>query len=187
MSARRFLTAVCALTLASAPAVARVDMTFDAATLNDMLRTMAPGHVDVDLPTGRSLRIQMKDMKVTGFDPAAGPNGAILTSVRLLVPELGIDTPVAPKLTLEMKDVGGKKACVLRFEKVNLNLPLAGAIDIASLVPPVELLPDAGWTVETARGPVLIKPNLIDAKTGAKSIRVGFDLAMEGAGTAAAR
>jgi hypothetical protein len=176
MNLRRFVLPFVALALASAPALARVDVTLDADTLNELLSKLAPDHVPIDLHSGKTLDLQLKDVKVTGFDPAAGPNGGILTSLRLIVPELGIDMPVTPRLTLEMKDAGGQKTCYLRFDKVMLNLPIGGAIDVASLIPPRPILPDTGWRVNSARGPVQVRPQLLDAKTGAKSIRVGFDL-----------
>jgi hypothetical protein len=141
---------------------------------------MAPDHVDVALTAGRNLTIQMQDLKVTGFDPTAGPNGGVLTSLRLIVPDLGIDIPVTPHLTLEIMDTaGGRKASFLRFDKVVLNLPLSGAVDVAALLPPLALMPDAGWVVNSARGKVRVRPTLVDAKTGTKNIRLGFTLDVE--------
>src|SRR5262245_55406331 len=100
MNLRRLLPVLGILVLVSVPALARVDVTLDADTLNELLSKMAPDHVPVDLHSGKTLDLQLKDVKVTGFDPAAGPNGGILTSLRLLVPEVGIDTPATPPLTL---------------------------------------------------------------------------------------
>jgi len=165
------------------PAAARIDVTLDADSLNGLLASMAPDHVDVGLTAGRSLTIQLLDLKVTGFDPAAGPNGGLTTSLRLLVPDLGIDIPVTPHLTLEIgTGASGRKASYLRFDKVMLNLPLTGPVDVAALLPPLALMPDTAWVVNAARGKVRVKPNLVDAKTGAKNIRLGFELAVEPAG-----
>jgi hypothetical protein len=164
-------------------AAARIDVSLDAESLNGLLASMAPDHVDVSLAAGRSLTIQMKDLKVTGFEPTAGPNGGVNTSLRLIVPDLGIDVPVEPRLTLEIQDVaGGRKASFLRFDKVVLNLPLTGSVDVASLLPPLALLPDAAWVVNSARGRVRVRPTLVDAKTGAKGIRLGFTLDVQPAG-----
>jgi hypothetical protein len=174
-------TAVLLVTLAlvAPPALARVEVTLDADSLNDMLASMAPDRVQVPLGAGRGVTIQMLGLKVTGFDPTAGPNGGLTTSLRLVVPELGIDVPVAPHLTLEMTDgAGGKKACVLRFDKVVLDLPLTGSIDVAALLPTLPVMPETAWNVNSARGKVRVTPSLIDAKTGAKNIRLGFDLAV---------
>jgi len=169
--------------LVFAPAAARIDVTLDADSLNGLLASMAPDHVEVGLSAGRSLTIQMQDLKVTGFDPAAGPNGGLTTSLRLLVPELGIDIPVTPHLTLEIgKGAGGRRASFLRFDKVMLNLPLTGAVDVAALLPPLALMPDTAWVVDSARGKVRVKPDLVDARTGSKNIRLGFELAVEPVG-----
>jgi hypothetical protein len=177
MNPRRFAVAVAMAALVAAPAAARIDVTLDAESLNGLLSTMAADSVEVGLAAGRSVTIRMEDLKVTGFDPAAGPNGGVSTSLRLVVPELGIDIPVTPHLTLEiMESTGGLKSSFLRFDKVVLNLPLTGAVDVAALLPPVALMPDAGWIVNSARGRVRVKPNLVDAKTGTKNIRLGFTL-----------
>jgi len=169
--------ALACLTLVSAPAFARIDVTLDADSLNGILASMAPDHVAVNLAGGRSLTIQMQDLKVTGFDPTAGQYGGLQTSLRLLVPDLGIDIPVAPHLTLEIgAGAGGRKASFLRFDKVMLNLPLTGEVDVAALLPTLALMPDAAWVVNSARGKVRVTPALVDAKTGAKNIRLGFEL-----------
>lgn len=182
MKLNRALAALSLLTLFSAPALARIDVTLDAESLNGLFETMAPDHVQVGLAAGRSLTIRMEDLRVKGFDPTAGPYGGVSASLRLLVPELGIDVPVEPHLKLEiMKTEGGRRASFLRFDKVVLNLPLTGAVDVASLLPPLALMPDAGWIVNSARGKVRVRPQLIDAVTGTKNIRLGFTLEIEAA------
>ena len=180
MNARRIAVAVALAALIYAPAYSRIDVTLDAESLNGLLASMAPDHVEVGLAGGRSLTIRMEDLKVTGFDPTAGPNGGVTTSLRLLVPDLGIDIPVTPHLTLEIGEAAsGRKASYLRFDKVMLNLPLTGAIDVAALLPPLALMPDTSWVVNAARGKVRVKPNLVDARTGTKNIRLGFELQVE--------
>jgi hypothetical protein len=126
----------------------------------------------------------MQDLAVTGFDPAAGPNGGVTTSLRLVVPDLGIDIPVTPHLSLDLQDAGGgRKTPYLRFDKVVLNLPVAGAVDVAALLPPLALVPESGWVVASARGDVRVRPKLVDAKTGTKNIRLGFELEVTPAGS----
>jgi hypothetical protein len=175
MKTRHFAAAALAALIWSS-ASARIDITLDAEALNELLTSMAPDHVDVDLAGGRSLTIQLKDLKVTGFDPAAGPYGGLNTSLRMLVPDLGIDIPVTPHLTLDIATEGGKKATYLRFDKVMLNLPLTGAVDVASLLPPLSLVPNTAWVIDSAKGKVRVRPDLIDARTGAKNIRLGYNL-----------
>jgi hypothetical protein len=177
MSLRRALTALAFLPLAYAPASARIDVTIDHDSLNGLLASMAPDHVEVSLAGGRSLTIQLKDLAITGFDPAAGPNGGMTASLRVVVPDLGLDLRVEPHLTLDISDTkSGRKASFLRFDKVVLNLPLTGPVDVAALLPPLALMPDGAWVVNAARGRVRVQPSLVDAKTGTKNIRLGFTL-----------
>ena len=179
MNLRRPALLLAATMLCAAPTLARVDVTLDAASLNDLLSSMAPDHVEVGLAAGRSVTIRMRDLTVTGFDPTAGPHGGVTTSLRLLVPELGIDLPVTPHLRLDLQDgASGQKVCFLRFDRVVLELALTGPVDIAALLPPLPVMPDTAWTVNSARGRVRVKPRLVDAKTGAKNIRLGFELAV---------
>jgi hypothetical protein len=179
MKLPRIALPLVAVALTVAPSLARVDVTLDAASLNDMLASMAPDQVQVPLGAGRGVTIRMLDLKVTGFDPTAGPNGGLMTSLRLVVPELGIDVPVAPHLTLDLTSgAGGRKTCVLRFDKVVLDLPLTGPVDVAALLPPLPVMPETAWTVNSARGRVRVTPSLVDAKAGTKNIRLGFDLAV---------
>lgn len=166
--------------LAGSPAAARIELSIDAVSLNRLLASMAPDHVQVALAAGRTLTIRMQDLMVTGFDPAAGPNGGVTASLRLVVPDLGIDLPVAPHLALEItQTAGGRRASFLRFDKVMLNLPLTGEVDVAALLPPLALMPSAGWVVDSARGSVRVTPRLVDARAGARTIRLGFDLDIE--------
>lgn len=165
------------LAAGAAPAAARVDVTLDAATLSDLLGAMAPDRVQVALAGGRSVTLQLQDLKVTGFDPGAGANGGVTASLRLKVPELGLDLPVEPRLALEVATApGGAKTCVLVFRKVVLELPLTGAVDVAPLLPALPVMPDTSWLVRAARGNVRVKPVLVDARTGASALRLGFDL-----------
>lgn len=183
MSLRRAAVAFLLTSMLGYPAFAKIDVTLDADSLNGLMASMAPDHVDVNLAGGRTLTLLMKDLKVTGFDPAAGPNGGLTTSLRLQVPDLGLDVPVEPHLRLEINEgaAGKPRSSYLRFDKVVLNLPLTGSIDVASLLPPLSLLPDAAWVVNSAKGKVRVKPRLIDAKTGAKNIRMSYELDLEAA------
>jgi hypothetical protein len=69
MTARRFIVLVLAVAWAIRPAAARVDVTLDAASLNELLVGMAPDQVQVELMAGRAVNIQLHDMKVTGSTP----------------------------------------------------------------------------------------------------------------------
>ena len=70
--------------LALAPAIeARVEVTLDAASLNELIVNMAPERIPVKLTGGRAIEIHLENLQVTGFDPAAGDEGRghVLTSM----------------------------------------------------------------------------------------------------------
>ena len=182
MHARLAAILMTLLALVATPAEGRIDVTLDAESLNGLLQSMAPDQVKVGLSAGTAVTIRMEDLKITRFDPTVGQHGGVMTSLRLLVPELGIDMPVEPLLTLDiLPTTGGRKASFLRFDKVVVKLPMTGAVDVAALLPPLALMPDAGWIVNSARGKVRVRPNLVDAVTGTKNIRLGFTLELESA------
>jgi hypothetical protein len=162
--------------LGFATAEARVEVTLDAATLNDLVSKMAPERIPVALGGGRSVQLRLSDLRITGFEPSAGERGHLLSSLRLSVPELGVDVPVAPRLSLQFKDANGKKVAYLRFEEVKVPLPLTGPIDVAPLLPPLPITTDTSWKVTAQRGPVRIEPRLVDAAMGQKNLKLGFDL-----------
>ena len=168
---------IAAAVLALAPAArAGVDVTLDAATLNDLVSKMAPERIPVSLGGGRSVELRLSELRITGFEPAAGERGHLLATLRLSVPELGVDVPVSPRLSLQFKDANGKKVAYLRFEEVKLPLPLTGAVDVAPLLPPLPITTDTTWRVQAQRGPVRIEPKLVDATMGQKNLKLGFSL-----------
>jgi hypothetical protein len=164
--------------VASSPAPARVDVTLDAGTLDGLLSAMAPREVKVPLTEGRSITLEIHDLRVNGFDPTEGEKqeGFVLTSLRLKVPELNLDLPLTPKLSLQVGDKNGKKLAYLRFEKIAVPLPITGTLDVAPLMPVLPLPTDTSWTVATDAGNVRVRTVLIDARMGVKNLRLGFDL-----------
>lgn len=177
---RRFILAVLAAVFAVVPAFARVDVTLDQATLNDLITNLAPDNVAVSLPAGAKVNVRMENLKVTGFDPAAGgeSRGHILASVTLKIPELGLDVPVSPRLSLQFKEGNGRKVAYLKFEEVNIPLAATGNLNVAPLLPILPLVADTAWKVDSARGPVRVQPNLVDAVIGTKNLRLAFDLSI---------
>jgi len=163
---------------AASPAPARVDVTLDAAALDHLISAMAPREVRVPLTEGRNITLELHDLKVNGFDPTEGEKqeGFVLTSLRLKVPELNLDLPLTPKLSLQVGDKNGKKFAYLRFEKVAVPLPITGTVDVAALMPVLPLPTDTSWTVATEAGNVRVRTVLTEARMGAKNLRLGFDL-----------
>lgn len=168
--------AVALTVLACTAARAGVDVTLDQATLNDLVSKMAPERIPVALGGGRAVQLRLSGLQITGFEPAAGERGHLVAALRLSVPELGVDVPVTPRLSLQFKAVEGKKVAYLRFEEVKVPLPLTGPIDVAPLLPPLPITTDTTWKVAAQRGPVRIEPKLVDATMGQKNLRLAFDL-----------
>ncbi len=162
----------------SSAAHARVDVTLDAESLNELLPAMAPRQVSVPLAQGRGVTLLLRDLRVRGFDPTAGEDkeGFLLTSLRLVVPELGIDTPVEPQVSLRVAEREGRKHAYLKFEKVPIALPLTGSVDIGPLLPTLPLLVETSWSVATAGGDVHVRAILREARMGARNLRLTFDL-----------
>ncbi|MBZ5637298.1 MAG: hypothetical protein LAO51_00925 [Acidobacteriia bacterium] len=178
---RATFTAIAATMLvlaAASPAAARVDVTLDAGSLNRLLSAMAPQQVRVPLSEGRGVTLEIRDFKVDGFDPTEGEKqeGFVLTSLKLKVPELGLDLPLSPRLSLQVGEKNGKKFAALRFERVQLPLPITGSVDVAPLLPVLALPTDTSWTVAAQSGNVRVRTVLIEARMGAKNIRLSFDL-----------
>jgi hypothetical protein len=158
---------------------AAVDVTLDAPALDSILAALAPAKVVVPLPSGPSVTLRMDDLHVISFDPNAGDGSAghILTALRLKVPELGIDVPVRPRLSLQVRSVDGKRTCYLRFEKVEIPMPITGSVNVAPLLPLLPIHSDqAAWIVAGSQGNVRVQPRLVDAKLGQQNLRLSFDL-----------
>ncbi len=168
--------AVAAAVGAAAPALARVEITLDAATITEFLSSVTPPKVILDLPSGGELALELRDVKVLGFDPSAGKKGQILASLRLGVPALGLDLPVEPRLSLDVEEVNGEKLCVLRFDKVTIPLPMTGSVDLSSLLPVYRLPAESTFLLNLKSGDVNVKSRLIETKMGAEAIRLGFNL-----------
>jgi len=175
-----FSTALALACAWASPALARVEVTLDAATLTEFLRTVTPPAVVLPLPSGKEITMELRDLRVNGFDPAAGKNGRglVLTSLRLGIPALGVELPLEPKLSLDIETAEGSKICVLRFEKLSIPLPMTGALDVSPLLPTFRVPADAEWVVPMRQGDVQVKSRLVETRMGAESIRFGFDLDM---------
>jgi hypothetical protein len=175
---RFVFAAVLATALLVPAAEARVEVTLDAGSLNELIGSMAPDKVAVRLGGERSIDIGLADLRVTGFDPAGGKNGegVVLTSLRLKVAALGLDLPVTPQLSLQFREANGKKVAYLRFEEVRIELPLTGGVDLAALLPLLPITTDTTWVIDSQRGKLRVSPRLTDAKLGQRNLRLGFEL-----------
>jgi hypothetical protein len=178
-SGRRWPALVLALaTLLAAAGGVRAAVTFevDRETLNDVLGELTLDQVAVPLTASRSLLVRLKELEVTGFDPTAGEHGQILTSVRLEVPDLGVNINTSPRISLNVIEQATGTLLELRFEKVELDLPLAGSINVARLLPPLRYPTDNVWLLAGTRGDVPVSSRLEKVVMGRNAIRFVFGI-----------
>jgi hypothetical protein len=167
------------LAVSSSPR-ALVQVTLDAETLTDFLQTVTPKSIQYNLPAVGDVAIQLSDVRVTGFEPAAGEGrGHVLTALTLAVPALGLKVPVTPRLSVSLEtSQDGQRLAALRFEQLMLPLLGAAAVDIGSLMPVYRVPAEAAWTVALREGDVEVKSKLVETRLGTEGIRLGFDVDM---------
>lgn len=175
----RASAAVAALCLLGTGAArAEVAIEVDKATLNRILAEVALDRVAVPVSPQRTLTVGLEDLVVTGLDPAGGEGGQgyILTSMVLRVPDLGLSLRVEPRISLNVVEQDGEALLELRFERVPLNVPLAGAINLAPLIPPLRYPTDNVWLLAGARGDVPITSRLSRIRMGREALRFVFEV-----------
>lgn len=175
----RASAAVAALCLLGTGAArAEVAIEVDKATLNRILAEVALDRVAVPVSPQRTLTVGLEDLVVTGLDPAGGEGGQgyILTSMVLRVPDLGLSLRVEPRISLNVVEQDGEALLELRFERVPLNVPLAGAINLAPLIPPLRYPTDNVWLLAGARGDVPITTRLTAIRMGRQALRFVFEI-----------
>ena len=170
---------LCWIVVAALPVAAGVTVGFDIATLNELLPALSAEEIAVPLSGRHTVGVRLEEMQVTGLDPAAGGErgpGHILTSMRVRIAQLGIDLPVEPRLSLHVVEQSTGSLLELRFEQVEIPLPLAGSIDVAAFLPPIRFPTDNLWLVAGAEGTIEIKSELSGIEMGRNVVRFEFDL-----------
>jgi hypothetical protein len=175
-----FTLATTVLLAGALPAPAGVTVGFDVETLNEVLPALSATEIAVPIAGSRSVKVLLEEMRITGLDPAAveGTSGHILTSMRLRVPQLGLDLPVHPRISLRAKELQTTSLLELRFEQAELPLPM-GSIDVASFLPPLHFPAENLWLIAGARGDVQVRSRLIAIEMGTRVVRFEFDLTTE--------
>jgi len=168
------------LALAAPRARAAASLSFDAETLNALLPALAPRDVLVPLGSAdRTVRLQLDDLKVTGFEPqAAGTDGGrILTSLRLRAPQLNLDLPVQPRLAVSVAGAADESVLELRFEKLLVPLlPGTPGLDVSALVPPLRFPVNGAFDLPGPQGAVAVHGRVRAVSVGARWVRFDFDL-----------
>jgi hypothetical protein len=93
-------------------------------------------------------------------------------------PQLGLNVPLQPRLSLQVAQVGSAKSLELRFEQLQLQLPLGATVDLASLVAPLRFPAETTSTVEGAAGEVRIHSRITDVKMGTQAMRLDIDFSV---------
>ena len=170
---------VLGVVLAACPVWAGMTVGFDTQTLNDVLPALSAREIEIPLSESSTIGVVLENMRVTGLEPGTGENGSgrILTSMRVRVPQLGLDLPVESKLSLHVTAEESGDLLELRFEEVQISLPLAGSIDIAAFLTPLQFPAENVWRVEGAEGDVRVRSKLSGIDMGSKVLRFEFELA----------
>ena len=170
--------AVLGVGVATSPVWAGMTVEFDTRTLNEVLPALTASEIEVPLSEDSAIDVVLENMQVTGLEPGTGENGSghILTSMRVRVPQLGLDLPVKSKLSLHVTGEESGDLLELRFDEVEINLPLAGSIDIAAFLTPVQFPAVNVWRVEGADGDIRVHSKLSRIDMGLKVLRFEFEL-----------
>jgi len=163
------------------PATAGVTVGFDVETLNELLPALSASEIVVPITDSRSVSMFLERMRVTGLEPSAGEDGSghILTSMRVRIPQLGINLPVQPRISLHVSDEQAASLLELRFEEVTFSLPLAGSVNVARLLPPLRYPMDNVWLLAGTRGDVPISSRLRKVEMGRKAVRFVFEVEVQ--------
>lgn len=175
----RLIPLLCTLLLGATALTVRADvrLELDLASLNRVLGAIAVHEVHVPLTAERSLRAELRDLRVVGFDLSAGPaNGRLLTRVRVVAPEVGLDVPVEPRIRLDVVKVNDVAVLEMRFEAVSVPVPLMGRIDLARFVPPLQYPTENLFSLQGAEGEVEILARLLRVEMGREVLRFIFDV-----------
>jgi len=184
-----FALVVLGLVLRPGAAFARAELTLDAPTLTQVLAALTPPQVPVRLPAGGQVMLQISDLKVTGFDPAAaGGIGELLASMRLQAPDFGIDVQLQPRVALTVQEKNGTRYAVARFQNVQIPMPLTGGrVDVASLIPVIPIQADHLFSIPGAGTDATLRSRLAGVTMGTTALRLEFDVTSAGPEATASR
>jgi len=160
------------------PAAAGVTVDIDAPTLNQILTAISVAEVEVPISAQSTVTVELHDLRVIGFEPSPDQQrpGAILTAVRVVAPELGLEVPLEPRIAVDVVRDGEASILEFRFEDLGLKIPFVGQINLASLVPPMRYPADNVFLLDGAQGDVPVTSRLTAIKMGRDTIRFELDL-----------
>ena len=140
--------------------------------------TVTVAQVEVPISAQSTVTVELHDLKVIGFEPSPDQQrpGAILTAVRVVAPELGLEVPLEPRIAVDVVRDGEASILEFRFEDLGLKIPFVGQINLASLVPPMRYPADNVFLLDGAQGDVPVTSRLTAIKMGRDTIRFELDL-----------
>ncbi len=160
-------------------ASAGVSVSFDADTLNMMMRAASTQDVEIPISDDRTLLVQIKDVRLLKLDPAAEGargRGFLRTAVELSVPEFNLDLSLEPTVVLDVVQGERFNEFEMRFAKLEIPVPILGEFDIAPFLHPLRYPAEDLWYLAGARGIVHLRSNLVGITMGQRAIRFDFDL-----------
>jgi hypothetical protein len=169
---------LCALQAGQVSARAGVSFVIDRDTLGELLAALVADRVEVPLGPENTITVYLEDLKITGLDPSAGGErqGYVHTSLKVRVPEIGVELAVRPRISLNVAEKEGSSMLEVRFEELVLPLPLVNSINVAALIRPIRYDTDAVWLLDGARGDVPVSSSLKEIVMGREAIRFLFDV-----------
>ncbi len=157
---------------------ADVSVSFDADTLNMMMRAASTQDVEIPITNERTLLVQLRDIRLLKLDPAEGEQGRgyLRTAVELSVPEFDLDLSLKPTVVLDVVKGEQFNELEMRFVELKIPVPILGEIDIAPFLQPLRYPAEDLWYLAGARGIVHLRSHLVDITMGQRAIRFDFEL-----------
>ena len=154
---------------------ADVSVAFDAQTMNDLLSAVTLHEVAVPITKKHSVTVYLENLRVIGFEPATGDehDGYISTALTVRVPQLGLNLALEPRISIEVVKQDALSTLELRFERVELPLPL-GSLNIARFLPPMRYPADNVFLLNGSHGNVPLRSRLDRVKLGRQVLRLEF-------------
>jgi hypothetical protein len=178
ITAPRILAGIACALLGGAPTLAGVVVTFDVATINDLISSVAVRRIEVPLNEDTSIEVLIDELQVLGFVPAsAGEHeGYIRTRLELRAPQVGLSLAASPQLALDVVQRESGSMLELRFQRIDLPLPFA-RVNLGPLVPPIRYPADADFLIAGATGDVAVTSRVTKVTVTEKLLR--FDIALD--------
>jgi len=173
---RRLVCLFALLICLGLPARATVTVAIDQATLNDLLAALSRQELNFPVTDTHTVKVLLDDLRVLAIEPDAGENGQIRTSVRIRVPDFGLDVRVEPRVSFHVAQQGQTSFLELRFDEVPLQLPMTGAVNLASLVPPTRFPANSAWLIGGAEGDVEVRSRLVNIDMEPERIRFTLEI-----------